>query len=500
MAKCSVCRSSHFRRDPGTGLRFCANGHQQRTARQIEVGDDETLLAGARLRKTRRARKARKVRFAKGFRGATPLLLFEAFQLSLRAQAKALCELKGVPPLLETIVRDLWLIYVSKQGITTSKKMRENVAAKRKRAKEAPHSENAANLNKDSPLVNYILAPAYQLVFIYLACVQLRLPVLLADVIKWADSGTIPYLNALDSLPPDFLQYVSRHALAMKLFRKSSVPTHTSLRKRTTALISVFAACGVTFPEPNTPLILLRWVKALNVPPELYVCAEIVRMVLGFVEGGGIKSRSNNRVRKDVVLVSCLIVAIKMCYSMEKVERTVFISWISNLPTLESITDSIKLYIHKERAASLNKRTAGDFDSQFHGSVGKFATYCRDYFFDKPRLNVSKWGFQKIIEGLEPTSPPPPEPPLPSPPLRHPLAPYINAPDTTFTTDPGSFKIKHLVDLHDVMGEVDESFATLIELGSRLVMVDGRVILKGVGAVERGLEGLVDLFEMQNGQ
>ncbi|ORY48619.1 hypothetical protein BCR33DRAFT_40242 [Rhizoclosmatium globosum] len=394
MAKCPICRSTKFRRDGGTGLRFCSNGHQQRTARQIEVGDDDAMVGGLRLRRLKRGRRTKKVVFAKGFRAATSLFLFETFQLILKAQVLALVESEAsFPRELETIVRDLWLMYVSHQGITGTKGMKEKAAKKRKAAQEAGETDS-------TPILKFVLASVYQLSFLYLGCLQLRLPVLLADVLQWADTSRIPYLNALDTLPDDYFSFVSRQALAFKLFQKKNVPTMELIRKRTMTLMNIFESMGVTFPEMNTPLILVRLVKKFRVPPELYVCAEIVRMVMGYVEGGFVKSSSNHKIRPEVLLIACLIVSIKICYSMEMPERNVFISWISNLPTLGSLIESMKLQIHKDKAEAMNKRTYEELDSQFQGYVNEFAVYCRDYLFDKPRLNAHRYGFQKVVEGL----------------------------------------------------------------------------------------------------
>ncbi|KAI9344300.1 hypothetical protein BDR26DRAFT_857571 [Obelidium mucronatum] len=516
MAKCPICRSNRFRRDQGTGLRFCANGHQQRTARQIEVGDDE-MIGGGRQRKFRRARRAKKVVFAKGFRGATTLFLFEAFQLMLKAQVQAVIDVCGLPPLLEATVRDLWLMYVSKQGIKTSKAMKAKLAAdKRKRGSGGARNKTAA---AEGPVVNSILSPSYQLVFLYLGCLQLHLPVLLADVIKWADAGQIPYINALDNLPPEFLLHVSRNSLALKLFRKSPVPTMTTLRKRTQALMNLYQTMGIVFPEINSPLILLRLVKVFKIPPELYICSEIVRMVIGYVEGGSIHSNSNNKARPEILVVAYLIVAMNMCYSMDQHKRHIFISWITNLPALDSLMDNIKLQLHKERAQAMNKRTISDLDSEFRGYVDDFAVYCRDYLFDKPRLNAHKWGFQKIVEGLEEPngsslSSSTRQETFQKPRLRHQLEKCIDDPQTQYSTklpkiptsdataadggQGGPFRIQSIADLNDVMGEVDAHYATLIEFGSRVLIVDGKLVLKAVGAVEKGLARLVDLFELQN--
>ncbi|KAJ3018206.1 UNVERIFIED_CONTAM: Pol I core factor CF [Siphonaria sp. JEL0065] len=509
MARCPICRSNRFRRDQGTGLRFCANGHQQRTARQIEVGDDE-MIGGGRQRKMRRARKAKKVVFAKGFRDATTLLLFEAFQLMLKAQVRSLVEKMGFPVLFETVVRDLWLMYVSEQGIKTTKAMRSSVSRKRRFG-------NRGKNGKQAPLVNYILSPSYQLVFLYLGCLRLQLPVLLADVIKWADAGKIPYINALDNLPSEFLQYVSRQSLSFKLFIKTSTPTMSALRKRTTALKSVFTAMGVTFPEMNAPLILLRLVKAFKVPPELYVCSQIVRMVMGYVEGGMINSKSNNKTRPEVLLVAYLIVSINICYSQEQSKRRVFISWITNLPALSSILDNINLELHKDRALALNKRTLNDLDSEFRGYINEFTTYCKDYLFDRPRINANKWGFQKVVDGLEvPLLVGDNQPKFSRPPLKHQLEPFLNNTQIQFSTKLSStpsdddveadnddfedckFNIKSVANLNDVMGEVDSHFASLIDFGSKVLIVDGRIVLKAVVAVEKGLAQLVELFELQN--
>ncbi|KAJ3097590.1 putative protein serine/threonine kinase, partial [Physocladia obscura] len=83
-------------------LRKWTSATQRRAYRGvIPLVDDSEARTGARLRRLTRKRKPRKVVFVKGFKAATPLLRFEAFQLSLKAQTQALILNQGFPEGLE---------------------------------------------------------------------------------------------------------------------------------------------------------------------------------------------------------------------------------------------------------------------------------------------------------------------------------------------------------------------------------------------------------------
>ena len=76
---------------------------------------------------------------------------------------------------IQKCVRDLWLIYVSKQGI---------------RAGHNTYVKIGKDANKSQIHLRFVLKPSYHLVFLYLGCSMLRLPVLLSDVIKQVLSPT----------------------------------------------------------------------------------------------------------------------------------------------------------------------------------------------------------------------------------------------------------------------------------------------------------------------
>ncbi|KAJ3227434.1 Pol I core factor CF [Chytriomyces hyalinus] len=499
--KCPICRTKRFRRDKDSGLRFCINGHQMRGTGHVEVGDDE-IKSGARLRRVPKKRKAKLV-FLKGFKTATPLLVYEAFQLSLKAQVRALIDKKGFPPSLEIIVRDLWLAFVSTQGL--------NDYAARKLNSSKPRSLRAPMMRLNRNI---------QLHLIYMGCRLLRLPFLLSDVLKWADSGDIPFLNALDALPSDFMQHVSRHRLSFLLFKKSSLPTLSILTLELTRLQRVFRNLGISLPAINRPLVLLRMIKAFNVPLELYPCTEIIWSAIGYSQGLNVFFNESVH-RPELLLLSCLIVSIRILYSFKNSKRLVFVSWLSNLPPIDELLASMKIEMHKQRAWCWSKRTLTDLDSDFHGGISTFASYCQDYLFDKTRLNNYRHGFHAIVEGI-----------LPSghndqnasqwnfglsqrPPMKHALDEYLKpSTETTnansmdlesdwfFTTETpeSGFLMDAVLEVNDAMGEVDAEFAELIDVGSKYLLLDGRLVLNCVCRVENTLLDLVELFDIQTRQ
>ncbi|KAJ3092338.1 hypothetical protein HK100_006964 [Physocladia obscura] len=264
-------------------------------------------------------------------------------------------------------------------------------------------------------------------------------------------------------------------------------------------------SCGIVFPEINRPLILLRLVKTYKLPLEIYVCAEIVRSI---IELDHFKA-----LRAEVLMVSCLIVAIRMCYSLEKSKRNIFISWLTNLPSLDSLLKSIKLQLHRDRALAMNKRTLTDLDSEFNGYANEFLLYCKNYLFEKPRIQPHYHGMRVVVDELNINSqqnlslnekfsaqPQEPQHQLDSAIIGDPSSCIFSTNFPPASDDANSypmFNIKRIADVADTVGEVEYALADLIDFGSKVLILDGRVVLKGVVAVEKALGHLVELIEMQ---
>ncbi|KZW04227.1 hypothetical protein EXIGLDRAFT_758523 [Exidia glandulosa HHB12029] len=115
MAKrCPICRSKQWRREMGTGLVVCSEGHVLQNYRNetTEQGD----APGHALKRLRlRSNRKKKAKLSRAdpnlYRGArATYLYFQCLQLLLRKQIVVLVERWKLPPEFETLCRDIWAV------------------------------------------------------------------------------------------------------------------------------------------------------------------------------------------------------------------------------------------------------------------------------------------------------------------------------------------------------------------------------------------------------
>ncbi|KAJ3205047.1 Pol I core factor CF [Entophlyctis luteolus] len=402
---------------------------------------------------------------------ATPFIIYEAFQLCLKALTQALISNLDFPPEIETVVRDLWLIFVTKQGIRTW----AGIIYRRK-------------IRKGLIWLNQIQL----LGFIYLGCRILRLPFLVADVLRWAESGAIPFLNALDILPSEFLRTVSRKCLLYVLSAHRIPPAFKLIRVIEDVKVDLMSE-GVSFPEINRPLILIRLIQTYRLPPEIYVCTEILFSVL---RDDKIPYAENMEMR----LISCLIIAIRISQSMSTLtvegleadfgdHRNDFLFYCQNY-IFENDSSESSSFLFFSFNFQLNSPfflfglTQGEAPIQYL-DVRVDEIFDRNTELGLPSLRRSPRFPQPVPHALESVA--------------------ENASEIDFRTTPATdqtvrrpqFEIKSFTDLRDTSGAVDRQFADLMEFASHVLSQDSRVIARAVVKVEGVLHRKAELMDIQ---
>ncbi|BGP56891.1 hypothetical protein JCM8202v2_004527 [Rhodotorula sphaerocarpa] len=162
---------------------------------------------------------------------------------------------------------------VGGQAPPSQQPLRFPVHKRRRTVPPAPHSAD----------VHDELRPEHTLLVIYLACITLRLPIMLADLFRLADTYQILYLDAVIHLPAEIQAHLPKHS--RDLLSPSSTPhlySHNSSLERLSTddagtaqatlarLVEMYREdWGVEFPEVNAPLLLARICRGwLALPPK----------------------------------------------------------------------------------------------------------------------------------------------------------------------------------------------------------------------------------------
>ncbi|KAJ3295372.1 Pol I core factor CF, partial [Blyttiomyces sp. JEL0837] len=219
---CPICRSTKFHTDDA-GNQFCKRGHQQSTAVE-EVGDDTNVSGRARhLRKGRREKKVKE----RGYKVPDRELQCEIFQHLLKQHVDDAVEKIGFPEYFRENVFHLWLIYAN-EYLSTRRKIRRD---------------------KNNKIIEEGVS---------------KIPVLLGDLVRLCNNGSLPYFTCMDRLPEELKECISAYNLGFA--RTQFVPRAGKLHETLRAIKAFYKKQDVVFPSLNVPLIVHRTVFALNLP------------------------------------------------------------------------------------------------------------------------------------------------------------------------------------------------------------------------------------------
>lgn len=101
------------------------------------------------------------------------------------------------------------------------------------------------------------------IVFCYLTCLWMRIPVLSNDIHRWCFSYQLPYMKIMDGLPDDFVKRLD--SPMMHMFTR--VPHHSKIVSRICSYKRAFAHhCKLRFPKANTPILIHRFLSQFYLP------------------------------------------------------------------------------------------------------------------------------------------------------------------------------------------------------------------------------------------
>ncbi|KFY52744.1 hypothetical protein V496_08235 [Pseudogymnoascus sp. VKM F-4515 (FW-2607)] len=266
------CRSRYYYIQDGK--RVCkSHGHVQEGFTQVAADEDDFNTEG------RKTRKRRKEAVATGiiYDGIEAIKLYaQCWQVVLRKQAMWLISARGMPPELETVIRDLWAVRIRNiRGVGEGERDARDGSGFSSTSEGETEAEDDGvgmemsrrhrKIAREKGLPKLIES----LALCYMATLLLRLPVSVGDLQKWAEQHEIPYFRVIRDIPADMKSH-----LPPKYY--SALETRSSLRRGRLQqcigeMIQNFTTnFNILFPPLNTPLIIFRFVKELCLPLEIY--------------------------------------------------------------------------------------------------------------------------------------------------------------------------------------------------------------------------------------
>ncbi|KAI9012509.1 hypothetical protein CLU79DRAFT_798306 [Phycomyces nitens] len=390
---CSVCGTKRFSRTAEGGL-VCRYGHQ--FLGWQEECDDEFGNRGFKRKTVATSVKAHHGKSR--VYGVEQLSVhYRIFQFGLQKMALAIVHDLGFPSEFEYIVRELWLLYANDSklyltdevdlikesalkgqllsaieddinnisdeedsedehnreeydGIGEHEEEDDYSGTKRSKGKYKAITREYMNKSRNTdPMVWPKLRFRYMLSFCYLACIWLRLPVLMNDLRRWCTTMKVPYLFLLRKIPSDILPLVDKNVLESGML---VVPSISSLSKDIYMFGLLFnRRCKLTFPLVNTPMLIYRISNQFCLPVEMYFMATHIHEKLCTFKTNSLIEEyariENAQGNGDMIAVVSVLLAIKLTYSLDDDERDVALPEKNIVPLMPKAT---WFKIIKERA------------------------------------------------------------------------------------------------------------------------------------------------------
>lgn len=211
-------------------------------------------------------------------------LFLECLQLVLRKQIWWLVNEKKFPPELETIVRDLWDLRIRNfAGLRPADDTEPESGAESGTGTEGEFFSSqddsdvstATNRTGTSRARSWTSEPGQSwnmpglvhcLALCYLGCLSLRLPVRVGDVYNWAKTDQILFLEAVDKIPKEMTDRLPgsyNRALMVRHAPFQGGELHQAVLE---LVLEYHLNYAMDFPELNTPLLLLHYLRELALP------------------------------------------------------------------------------------------------------------------------------------------------------------------------------------------------------------------------------------------
>lgn len=404
------CRSKRYE-EGDDGHLYCQNGHQQ--AAVVRGQDDDDYISAARtVTRKKKTEDEDDKTSSRVYKGPQALGLYlKCLQLILRHQVWFLVHDRGLPAELETVVHDLWALRItqledriaSHQDVSTNSQSQSQVFNTLESEDEGTDCEKGHVSSAKGKRGNKLSAPPNLtdcLVLCYLGITTLRLPCTPGDLYAWVADGNLVYRRAIRLLPlgmRDRLPPVYRAVL-----NPSAQITYTRFYKTLTDLQTSYDTHhGIMWPPLNVPLLLLRYLKALALPLELYDATKRLGELLGYdfaphYQG---KKRLGIRHLPEAQLVSCLIVCVKVLYPFDQLYRhwkssteksKTMMNWDAWLQEMEMVNNREDVGAGHLTAEDMAKLQEKDVFSMGPAEMDQYLDFYADTFLDDAEIQRTK--------------------------------------------------------------------------------------------------------------
>ncbi|KAK4450696.1 hypothetical protein QBC34DRAFT_459788 [Podospora aff. communis PSN243] len=319
-----------------SGRRYCQNGHQVEGYIQQEVDLDDNF---GKMGKTTRMKKEKREKLRKHLVGnAAKELYLECFQVLLRKQVAWMVG-RGAHPELEGVVKGLWELRTrgfKGLGVVGGKE-KEGVKMYSSQAEgEDTEEEGVTGTGKkrwrgwegEEWVVPGIMEG---LGMVYLGCLLRQEPVKVGDIFRWARSGQMPFLGAINLIPDkwrDRLPGWAQKVLLTQYAKFGGGELHTAV---TDLMLGYREHYELVFPKIPVAPLLLVWIRDLGLPAEVHHYAQELCSRLGLIFTFPTRERLNwgsvSRLKHslidnpDILLAASVVVATKYIYPLDGVER-----------------------------------------------------------------------------------------------------------------------------------------------------------------------------------
>lgn len=100
-------------------------------------------------------------------------------------------------------------------------------------------------------------------VFCYLTCLWMKIPVISNDIHRWCFSYQLPYMKIMEGLPDDFVKRLDSAMTSMF----TTIPCHSKVASRINSYKRAFTHhCNIQFPKANVPLLIHRFLTQFHLP------------------------------------------------------------------------------------------------------------------------------------------------------------------------------------------------------------------------------------------
>jgi RNA polymerase I-specific transcription initiation factor RRN7 len=301
------------------GRKICRRGHEHEG---FQIGEEEFVVGSSQGQRTR-AVKEKQEKITRVLKGRRALELFlQCYQLILWKQCHSLVHDKGFPDDLEAIVKELWGLRLQAIEKKTPKLLEaDDEEARTYSSQTEGESASETDTGKaKNDKERFLPKLIDSLALCYMAMVLLRLPISIGDLCRYATSETIPFVRAIRHIPT-----AMRRRLPVRyinILEGGSPLKPNNLHHTIHEVMGLYNRhFDLDLPPLNHVPVLFRYIHNLALPLELVQLTQEIAGILG-KEFQFLPQRHRNvTMLPELQLVSMLVIATKLFYSPDDIER-----------------------------------------------------------------------------------------------------------------------------------------------------------------------------------